>query len=110
MTKTTIVFAAISLSLGNAISHAANVTAVKNESKPYNGQAQTVPGFIKPALYDEGGEGLAYHDTDPENKTAGSFREDEGVDTGGTDKPVGHIMSGEWIRKRAEITVAFMEK
>ena len=101
--KPAIVLAAFSLLLGQAISHAEIATSVKNESKPYNGQAQTVPGFIKPALYDEGGEGVAYHDTDPENKTAGSFRKDEGVDTGGTDKPVGRIMSGEWIKYTLDV-------
>jgi hypothetical protein len=96
--KTAIVFATVSLLLGQAITHAANATAVEKESKPYKGQAQTVPGFIKAALYDEGGAGVAFHDTDPDNKGGGSFREDEGVDTGGADKPVGHIMSGEWIK------------
>ena len=104
--KTAIVFATVSLLLGQAISHAANATAVEKESKPYKGQAQTVPGFIKPALYDEGGAGVAFHDTEADNKAGGSFREGDGVDTGGADKPVGHIMSGEWIKYTLDVRKA----
>jgi beta-glucanase (GH16 family) len=92
--KTVLALAAACLSIG----YAANADDVNKESKPYKGQAQTIPGFIKPALYDEGGEGVAYHDTDPDNKAAGSFRKNEGVDTGGAEQTVGWVMSGEWIK------------
>ncbi len=57
-----------------------------------------IPGIVQCALYDLGGEGIAYHDTDPTNNGSGklnrekghqrahaneyiwSFRKDEGVD------------------------------
>jgi len=35
--------------------------------KPYAGKAQTIPGRIELALFDEGGEGVAYHDSEPAN-------------------------------------------
>ena len=37
------------------------------QSKPYLGTPQTIPGVIRPELYDAGGEGVAYHDVTPEN-------------------------------------------
>jgi len=58
----------------------------------YNGGPQKIPGRVMCAYYDLGGEGVAYHDTDPENHGSGhlnpldgsylnEFRKDEGVDT-----------------------------
>ena len=35
--------------------------------KPYQGRAQAIPGRIEMELYDSGGEGVAYHDTDAVN-------------------------------------------
>ncbi|MDR3738973.1 MAG: GDSL-type esterase/lipase family protein [Terracidiphilus sp.] len=64
---------------------------------PYN-SPQSIPGRLECALYDRGGEGVAYHDTDAVNHGSGElnyqprhceegvapaichFREDEGVD------------------------------
>jgi len=58
----------------------------------YNGGPQKIPGRVMCAYFDLGGEGIAYHDTDPENHGSGhlnplngtylnEFRKDEGVDT-----------------------------
>ena len=58
----------------------------------YSGGPQKIPGRVLCALYDMGGEGVAYHDTDPQNHGSGElnpadgtylneFRIDEGVDT-----------------------------
>ena len=52
---------------------------------------QTIPGRVQCALYDRGGEGVAYHDADPKNHGSGElnppdgtylnqFRMDEGAD------------------------------
>jgi hypothetical protein len=64
----------------------------------HNRGAQEIPGRVELALYDLGGEGVAYHDTDPTNNGSGvlnrekmherpgipsyicHFRENEGVD------------------------------
>lgn len=58
----------------------------------YQGGAQEIPGRVMCAYYDLGGEGVAYHDTDPQNHGSGElnpadgtylneFRIHEGVDT-----------------------------
>jgi hypothetical protein len=58
----------------------------------YNGGPQKLPGRVLCAYYDLGGEGVAYHDTDPQNHGSGElnpadgtylneFRVHEGVDT-----------------------------
>ena len=58
----------------------------------YPGGPQKIPGRVMCAYYDLGGEGVAYHDTDPTNKGSGTlnprdgsylneFRMQEGVDT-----------------------------
>jgi hypothetical protein len=58
----------------------------------YQGGPQKIPGRVLCAYYDLGGEGLAYHDTDPQNHGSGElnpadgsylneFRIKEGVDT-----------------------------
>ena len=58
----------------------------------YQGGAQKIPGRVLCAYYDLGGEGVAYHDTDPQNHGSGElnpadgsylneFRLHEGVDT-----------------------------
>ncbi len=57
-----------------------------------------IPGIIEAINYDTGGEGFAYHDSDPENKGTGS-RQDEGVDTEPNDggENIGFIYPGEWV-------------
>src|SRR4029077_17704888 len=58
----------------------------------YQGGAQKIPGRVLCAYYDLGGEGVAYHDSDPQNHGGGElnpadgtylneFRMHEGVDT-----------------------------
>jgi hypothetical protein len=58
----------------------------------YQGSPQKIPGRVLCAYYDLGGEGVAYHDTDPKNHGSGElnptdgtylneFRIHEGVDT-----------------------------
>ncbi len=57
----------------------------------YSGGPQKIPGKVLCAYYDLGGEGVAYHDTDPQNHGSGElnpadgtylneFRMHEGVD------------------------------
>ena len=68
------------------------------EDSAYKAGPQRIPGIVQCALYDLGGEGVAYHDTDPINHGSGElnaqplhqrphagpyvwgFRRDEGVD------------------------------
>lgn len=63
---------------------------------------------IEAEYFDEGGEGIAYHDVD--GRRAGTFRPTELVDVGpissGTDTPgfmVSSIVAGEWLRYTVDI-------
>src|SRR5262245_43044657 len=56
------------------------------QGKPYQGKIQEIPGRLSCIRYDEGGEGIAYHDRDTTNRAAvccgSTFRVNEGVDVG----------------------------
>ncbi len=64
---------------------------------PYPGP-HVVPGGVEAEDYDAGGEGVAYHDTEPAN-LGGAYRPSEGVDietaNGLTD--IGWTRAGEWL-------------
>lgn len=67
---------------------------------------QVIPGTIEAEDYDLGGEGLAYHDEDP-NNIPGAYRPDEGVDVepnGGSGFQVGYVAAGEWIEYTVNVT------
>jgi Carbohydrate binding module (family 6) len=97
------------------------------KGRPWQSQMQQVPGRIEFEFYDEGGEGIAYHDSDSVNNGSGrlnpangsflnEFRMKEGVDISYTKKSpiddnpynlvapemnqfyVGWTKPGEWIR------------
>lgn len=65
---------------------------------PYGGAARALPGVVEAEDYDEGGEGVAYHDLEAANQ-GGQYRTSEGVDIEAT--PGGHnvgwINAGEWL-------------
>ena len=61
---------------------------------------KNAPGIIEAEHFDFGGEGVAYHDTEAENKL-GAYRIDEGVDIeecaeGGYN--IGYVLDGEWLK------------
>ena len=72
---------------------------------PYNASPLVIPGVIEVEEYDNGGEGLAYHDNDPVNQS-GNFRPGEGVDVGafGGGHILGYVENGEWIEYTVNVT------
>jgi len=76
--------------------------------EPYRGQPLALPARIEAEEYDNGGEGLAYHDSDTINQGDAGFRTNEGVDIslGATGKVVSHTQAGEWLKYTVEITDA----
>lgn len=64
-----------------------------------------LPGIIESNEYDYGGEGIAYHDADPQNQGPGN-RSDEGVDTEFNDggENVGWTNAGEWLKYTIKVT------
>jgi hypothetical protein len=77
-------------------------------STPYSGTPVPLPGTVNPEKFDNGGEGVAYHDMTSGN-SGGQFRNTdvddiEGSTEGGYD--VGWIDSGEWLNYTVNVTSA----
>ncbi|MDN5217315.1 DUF5010 C-terminal domain-containing protein [Fulvivirgaceae bacterium BMA12] len=84
------------------------VTAPANQT-PYGGTAWSLPGVVEAENYDNGGQGVAYNDTDAANN-GGQYRTD-GVDiqtTGDTEGTynVGWMAASEWLEYTVNVTVA----
>ena len=74
---------------------------------PFNQSAIPIPGVLEVEEYDNGGEGLAYHDSEPAN-IPGGFRLEEGVDIGasGNRYLLEYVASGEWIEYTVNVAQA----
>ena len=74
---------------------------------PYNGSAHTIPGIINAVEFDNGGEGVAYHDATTGNSGTGP-RQNEHVDTEYRTAAgnVGWIATGEWLEYSVNVTVS----
>ncbi len=75
------------------------------QQAPHGGTAWAIPGKIEAENFDDGGEGVAYHDLTATN-TQGQYRTTEGVDIeaateGGYN--VGTIQTGEWLEYTVNI-------
>lgn len=71
----------------------------------YNGAPQNIPGTVEIEDYDNGGEGVAYHDNDAANQ-GGGYRLSEGVDIGGGPNNgfvLGYVSTGEWIEYTVDV-------
>lgn len=69
------------------------------ERKPYHDTLMVIPGIIEAEDFDEGGEGLSYHDKGTSNIT-GVYRPDDNVDIYdrlGEGYHVGNTVAGEWL-------------
>lgn len=80
------------------------ITVIRQLPYPDPDRPHVIPGTIESVHYDTGGEGIAYHDTEPENLGTGS-REDEGVDTEPNDggENIGWLAAGEWLEYTIEV-------
>jgi hypothetical protein len=80
--------------------------------RPYRGIVHVIPGTIEAEDFDEGGEGVAYHDTDPENRETRQppYRE-SGVDLEWREDAsgkfnLGWTRPGEWLIYTVEVREA----
>jgi len=77
----------------------------RGSSSPYLGSAISIPGTINAQDYDNGGEGVAYHDTTSGNNggvyRGGDVDLEAGAD-GGND--IGWIAAGEWLNYSVNVT------
>jgi hypothetical protein len=90
--------AAAAMNDGRVTRNRAGGTAASSEQSAY---VRRLPGRIQAEDFDDGGEGVAYHDTDAENEF-GAYRPDSGVDIQKTDDSSGRynvasIKNGEWL-------------
>jgi len=82
-------------------------TASPTASSPYSGTAIALPGVIQAEQFDNGGEGIAYHDNTSGN-AGGALRSTdvdlEPASSGGYD--VGWISAGEWLQYTVNVASA----
>lgn len=83
--------------------------AAPGAGRPFRGQVHVIPGTIEAEDFDEGGEGLAYHDAEPENleKKRPAYR-DSGVDLEWREAAsnrynVGWTSAGEWLAYTVDV-------
>ncbi len=83
------------------------IRILATEQSHFGESPQQIPGKIEVEDYDEGGEGLAYHDNDAIN-IPGQYRPDEGVDIGGTDGgyTLGYVSQGEWLEYTVDVQIS----
>jgi hypothetical protein len=76
-------------------------------STPYNPAAFAIPGSIPVEQYDNGGEGVAYHDTTPGN-AGGLYRTDDvDLETSSSGRAdIGWIADGEWVNYSVNVASA----
>ena len=76
-------------------------------STPFSGTAMAIPGTVPAANFDNGGEGVAYHDLTSGN-AGGAFRATdvdlEPASVGGYD--VGWVSAGEWLNYSVNVAAA----
>ncbi|MGE3707987.1 MAG: carbohydrate-binding protein, partial [Vicinamibacterales bacterium] len=82
-------------------------SSTTSTSTPFNGSPATVPGLLQAEGFDNGGEGVAYHDANSAN--LGGIYRSTGVDiawaSGGTGL-VGWVSAGEWLKYSVNVQTA----
>ena len=80
------------------------------EQRPFGGTPAALPGVVEVEAFDEGGEGVAYHDADAARRGdaccgGAGARPGEGVDLFSTDggTGVGWVEPGEWLEYTVEV-------
>lgn len=76
---------------------------------PFAGSPFDVPGKVEAEDFDEGGEGVAYHDTDSGNN-GGQYRTSEAVDIEGCSDAgggynLGWVREGEWLEYTIDVSI-----
>jgi glucose/arabinose dehydrogenase/type 1 glutamine amidotransferase len=89
-------------------------SGISLSQSPFGGTPWAVPGTIQAEDFDNGGEGIAYHDTDASNN-GGQYRPTEGVDIEatsdtGTGYDVGWTAGGEWLEYAVNVSTSGVYK
>jgi hypothetical protein len=83
--------------------------AAPPSSTPFGGTAAAIPGLIEAENFDDGGEGIAYHDQTPGN-ASGQYRQTdvdiEAISDAGGGYGLDYIVAGEWLRYSVSVQTA----
>ena len=83
--------------------------ATGSSSTPYGGVATSLPGTLEAENFDEGGSGISYVDTTPEN-SGGQYRSTavdiEPTADSGSGYDVGWVFAGEWLKYSVNVASA----
>lgn len=75
-----------------------STTITVSSSSPYSGTPAAIPGLIQVEQFDNGGEGVAYHDSTSGN-SGGAFRQtDVDIEPAPSGYDVGWVAPGEWLK------------
>ena len=78
-------------------------------STPFGGTAAAIPGVIEAENFDDGGEGLAYHDLSAGN-AGGQYRSTDVDIAAAADSPAGYtlgfVVAGEWVKYTVSVAAA----
>lgn len=87
-----------------AVADSGDLTFTTPVQRPWQGVAATIPGTVQCAYFDEGGEGVAYHDREPENFASWQFRADTGVEIAGPPYCLFYYCyGGEWLNYTVDV-------
>jgi len=83
---------------------------VSLDQTPFGGAARAIPGTIQAEDFDNGGDGIAYHDNDASNNGI-EYRLTDGVDIQGTSDTgggynVGWVEGGEWMEYTVNVATS----
>lgn len=87
---------------GNKTTSAATLVKVSVPRSSYNGVAHPIPGRIEAEEYDNGGEGLSYHEANASGNEGGATLRNDDVDIEATQDTdgafnIGYVLQGEWL-------------
>ncbi|MCQ2217704.1 MAG: carbohydrate-binding protein [Paludibacteraceae bacterium] len=82
-----------------------NITCKEAVQTPFKGTALAIPGKIEAEDFDEGGEGVSYHDEERANNLDSDYRKGYGVDIKDVDGNIrlGYTVKGEWLEYTVNI-------
>ncbi|MBO4531030.1 MAG: carbohydrate-binding protein [Paludibacteraceae bacterium] len=92
-------------SKGKSYNSSKKTFEVKAPQGPYKGVAQELPGTVEMEFYDEGGEGMAFHDSDDLDEGK-KFRTEDGIDIEEYETgkyALGWTAKGEWVEYTLDV-------
>ena len=103
------IVAVITNTLGKSRTTTKKTLKVNGKRVPFKGTATEMPGIIEAEDFDQGGEGLSFHDSDTNDEGDANYRSDnEGLDlvkgNGGT--AIGYTAKNEWTEYSVRVTQA----